>query len=314
MDAAKTVLVAGGAGFIGSHLCDALLAQKYTVICLDSLITGAKSNISEALLNPNFSFIECDITQKLPKLPKLSYIFHLASPASVIDYQANPEETALVNSMGTIAMLKLAKEHDARFLFTSTSEIYGDPLEHPQKETYWGNVNTVGIRSCYDESKRFGETMTDLYVRKYGVDGRIVRIFNTYGPRMRKTDGRVISNLVNQALEGIPLTVYGDGLQTRSFCYVSDMVDGLIKMIFTDGLKGEVVNLGNPEEYKTLDLARKVLSMTGASSTIVFRSLPKDDPKMRCPDISKAIQLLGWKPTILLEEGLTKTIEYYKLS
>ena len=314
MDPQSTVLVTGGAGFIGSHLCDALLAKKHTVICLDSLITGAKRNISEALLNPNFSFIECDVTKELPKLPSVSHIFHLASPASVIDYQANPEETALVNSLGTIAMLKLAKEHSARFLFTSTSEIYGDPLEHPQKESYWGNVNTVGIRSCYDESKRFGETMTDLYVRKYGVDARIVRIFNTYGPRMRKTDGRVISNLVNQAIEGKPLTVYGDGLQTRSFCFVSDLVDGIMKMMFTDGLNGEVVNLGNPEEYTTLDLARKVLSMTGSSSTIVFRSLPKDDPKMRCPDIAKAVKLLGWKPTILLEEGLQKTIEYYRAS
>ncbi|MBI5613801.1 SDR family oxidoreductase [Candidatus Gottesmanbacteria bacterium] len=312
MDPQRTVLVTGGAGFIGSHLCDELLAQKYSVICFDSLITGAKSNISKALTNPNFRFIECDVTQELPKLPKLSYIFHLASPASVIDYQAHPEETALVNSMGTIEMLKLAQEHQARFLFTSTSEIYGDPLEHPQKETYWGNVNTVGVRSCYDESKRFGETMTDLYVGKYGIDGRIVRIFNTYGPRMRKTDGRVISNLVNQALEGKPLTVYGDGLQTRSFCFVSDLVDGIMKMMVTDGLSGEVVNLGNPEEYTTLDLARKVLSMTGSSSTIVFYPLPKDDPKMRCPDISKAIQLLGWKPTVTLEEGLGKTIEYYK--
>ena len=243
-------------------------------------------------------------------LGPIDFIYHLASPASVPDYQKYPEETALVNSIGTRMFLKVAKAHGAKFLFASTSEVYGDPKEHPQKETYWGNVNPHGVRACYDESKRFGEMITMLYVRNHGVDGRIARIFNTYGPRMRPDDGRVVSNFINQAIAGKPLTVYGDGAQTRSFCFVSDMVDGLIR--FMDAPSGEVVNLGNPEEYTMLDLAEKIKRMTGSSSGIVHVELPEDDPTQRRPDIGKAKKLLGWEPNVSVDEGLEKTIAYYK--
>lgn len=308
----KVCVVTGGAGFIGSHLCERLLVDGHTVFCVDNLVTGSEKNIEPLKKNPDFTFIKWDVIHEFPVLPKIDYIFHLASPASVPDYQKYDEETALVNSVGTRNMLKVARAYKARFLFTSTSEVYGNPTEHPQKETYWGNVNPNGVRACYDESKRFGEMMTMLYVRTRGVDGRIVRIFNTYGPKMRKDDGRVISNFINQSLEGKPLTVYGDGKQTRSICYVSDLVDGLVKMMFSDKTMGQVVNLGNPEEYTMIDLAKKIKEMTGTQSEIVFDTLPEDDPTQRRPDITKAEQLLGWKPVVTADVGLQKTIEYYK--
>lgn len=308
----KVCVVTGGAGFIGSHLVDSLLARGYKVFALDNLITGREENLIEAKKNPDFSFINYDVTRELPVLGPVDYVYHLASPASVPDYQKYPEETALVNTIGTRGALKVAKAHDAKFLFTSTSEVYGDPKEHPQKETYWGNVNPNGIRACYDEAKRFGEMLTMLYVRNHGVDARIVRIFNTYGPRMRKNDGRVISNFINQAIAGTPITVYGDGSQTRSFCYVSDMVAGLIALMEKEGTTGEVVNLGNPEEYTMLDLAEKIKTMMEVSSAIIHTELPADDPTKRKPDISKAKSLLGWSPVVTLSEGLTKTVEYYR--
>lgn len=308
----KSCIVTGGAGFIGSHLVDSLLAKGYKVFALDNLITGREDNLAEAKKNPDFSFINYDVTRELPVLGPIDYVYHLASPASVPDYQKYPEETAMVNTMGTLGALKVAKAHGAKFLFTSTSEVYGDPKEHPQKETYWGNVNPIGVRACYDEAKRFGEMLTMLYVRKHGVDARIVRIFNTYGPRMRKNDGRVISNFINQAISGSPLTVYGDGSQTRSFCYVSDMVAGLIALMEKEGTSGEVVNLGNPEEYTMKDLAEKIKTMTGVTAPIVNTELPADDPTKRKPDIAKATTLLGWRPLVSVEEGLTKTIAYYR--
>lgn len=305
-------LVTGGAGFIGSHLVDELLRSGHKVTAVDNLITGDLINISSAKKQPNFIFLNNDVTNKLPELEKIDFIFHLASPASVIDYQKYPEETAKVNSLGTMNILELARINNARFLLASTSEIYGDPKEHPQKESYWGNVNPNGIRSCYDESKRFAETMTMLYVRKYNLDARIVRIFNTYGPRMRKTDGRVISNFINQALTNSPLTVYGEGKQTRSFCYVTDLVSGLIAAMTKEETSGEVFNLGNPEEYEVMELADKIKSLLGSSSPIVKGPLPEDDPVKRQPDISKAKKILSWEPKIRLDEGLNKTISYYK--
>lgn len=308
----KTAVVTGGAGFIGSHLVDALLARGYTVFAVDNLITGNEKNLTEAKKNTAFTFIRHDVSEGLPMVGNIDYLYHLASPASVPDYQKYPEETALVNSVGTREVLKAARAHHARFLFTSTSEVYGDPLEHPQKETYWGNVNPNGVRACYDESKRYGEMMVMLYVREHGVDGRIARIFNTYGPRMRPNDGRVVSNFVTQALAGKPLTVYGDGSQTRSFCYVSDMVDGLVLLMETDAAKGEVVNLGNPQEYTMQGLAEKIRVMTGSESEIIRTDLPQDDPSRRKPFIEKAQTLLGWKSSVPFDDGLAKTIEYYK--
>lgn len=308
----STSLIAGGAGFIGSHLCNRLLAEGHTVICIDNLITGSENNIVEAKQNSHFTFIRHDVSKDLPQLPKADYIFHLASPASPADYQTHPIETALVNSVGTMRLLDVAKSNSARFLFASTSEVYGDPKEHPQTETYWGNVNPNGVRACYDESKRFGEMMTMTYVRNSSVDGRIIRIFNTYGPRMRKNDGRVVSNFINQAINGEPLTIYGTGKQTRSFCFVDDLVEGIMKAMFVDTLAGEVINLGNPEEYSVLDLAEKIIQKTGTTSKMQFRALPQDDPEKRRPDKSKAKMLLGWEPKISVNEGLDKTIAYYK--
>ncbi|MGA3291690.1 MAG: UDP-glucuronic acid decarboxylase family protein [Candidatus Microgenomates bacterium] len=311
----KTCLVTGGAGFIGSYLCDLLIGKGYKVICLDNLLTGSKKNIEHLLSNPNFEFIEGDTTQPSEKLfgKPIDYIFHLASPASPIDYQNYSEETLLANSMGTLNILKLAKETGAKVLITSTSEIYGDPLEHPQKETYFGNVNTFGPRSCYDESKRFGEAATYVFLAKYGIDARIIRIFNTYGPRMQKDDGRVVSSFINKALANETINVDGDGTQTRSFCFVSDMVEGIMKAMFTEGTKGEIFNLGNPDEYKIKDLANKIIVLTGSKSDIKYNGkFREDDPMRRQPDISKAKEKLGWEPIVGLEEGLQKTIEYYK--
>jgi dTDP-glucose 4,6-dehydratase len=308
----QTCLVTGGAGFIGSHLVDFLLDKNFHVIAVDNLLTGSEQNLSQARDNARFSFIAADVSKDMAVNSPIEYIFHLASPASVIDYQKYPEETALVNSVGTRNMLMLAKEKHARFLFASTSEVYGDPKEHPQKETYWGNVNPNGIRSCYDESKRYGEMMTQLYYRLHSVDTRIIRIFNTYGPRMRVTDGRVISNFVNQAIKGEPITVYGDGVQTRSFCYVSDLVEGIWAVMTSDVLNGDVVNLGNTQEYTMIDLAKKIKVMTNSSSDIVHMRLPEDDPAVRKPDIAKVIRATGWKPRVTLDEGLKKTIAYYR--
>jgi nucleoside-diphosphate-sugar epimerase len=302
----KTALITGGAGFIGSHLVERLLSLHYKVICIDNLITGTKNNIEAYVSDPHFTFLHQDVLVDLPKFDSISEIYHLASPASVIDYQKYPKETALVNSLGTMKMLDLAHKYNAKFLFTSTSEVYGDPLIHPQSETYWGNVNPNGLRSCYDESKRFGEMMTMLYYRKYNTNIRIVRIFNTYGPRMRATDGRVISNFINQAISNSPITLYGDGSQTRSFCYITDLVDGIICAMQNIHTNGEVINLGNPEEYTMKALAQLIRTMTSSKSEIQYLTLPADDPKERKPDISKAKQILSWTPVVLLKIGLTK--------
>jgi dTDP-glucose 4,6-dehydratase len=309
----KTSVVTGGAGFIGSHLCDALLGLGHKVICIDNLLTGSEKNIESAKQNSNFSFMKYDIITGPPALTEhIDYVFNLASPASPMDFKTLAEEIALVNSIGTVNMLKLAKSNTARYLEASTSEVYGDPAEHPQKETYWGNVNPNGVRSCYDESKRFAEAITMVYVRKYGLDACIIRIFNTYGPRMRKDDGRVVSTFINQALEGKSLTVFGDGTQTRSFCYVSDLVSGILVVMFGDNLKGEVFNLGNPEEYTVKHLAEKIKALTHSASPITFEVLPEDDPVQRKPDISKINTSLRWAPKVSVEDGLKKTIEYYK--
>ncbi len=305
------ILVTGGAGFIGSHLCDYLLEKGHEVIAVDNLITGSKKNIEHLANNPNFKFIEKDIVKdEIEENPEI--IFHLASPASPIDYQENPEETLLVNSVGTLNMLNLAKKTNAKILIASTSEIYGDPKENPQKETYWGNANSFGPRACYDESKRFAEAATYVFLNKHGVDARIIRIFNTYGPRMQKDDGRVISNFINQCLRSEPITIYGDGSQTRSFCYVSDMIEGIYKAMFNENTKGEIFNLGNPEEYSMLELSTKIKEMTNSGQEVVYKPLPEDDPKQRRPDITKAKEELGWEPKVSVNEGLQKTIEYYK--
>ncbi len=311
----QRVLVTGGAGFIGSHLSDNLLKEGYEVTVLDNLLTGSKKNIENLLDNPNFKFIDADVSDPINQLTNqpINYIFHLASPASPIDYQNYPEETLLANSMGTINMLKLAKETGAKILIASTSEIYGDPKEHPQKETYLGNVNSFGPRACYDESKRYAEAATYVYLNKHGVDARIIRIFNTYGPRMKKDDGRVVSNFVMAAISGNTINIDGDGSQTRSFCYVSDMVDGISKAMFTEGIKGEIFNLGNPDEYTIKDLAAKVIALVGKNVEIKFSTkFREDDPMRRQPDITKAKTVLGWEPKVSVEVGLQKTIEYYK--
>lgn len=306
-----TDLITGGAGFIGSHLCDTLILKGHHIICVDNLITGDLNNIKHLQKKPKFNFIEWDVIKPLPLSEKIDSIYHLASPASPVDYQKFPLETLLVNSVGTYNLLEIAKKQKARFLLASTSEVYGDPRIHPQKEDYWGNVNPFGPRSCYDEAKRFAESITYTYIHKNGVDARIIRIFNTYGPRMQKEDGRVISNFINQALTKNPITVYGNGSQTRSFCYVDDLVLGIIGAMEKDGLSGEVINLGNPEEYKVIEIAKIVKDLTKSSSRIVFKSLPQDDPTRRRPDISKAQKLLSWTPKTKLKDGLIKTIEFF---
>jgi nucleoside-diphosphate-sugar epimerase len=311
----QNVLITGGAGFIGSHLCDLLLGKGYKVICLDNLLTGSKKNIERLLVNPNFEFIKADVNQPINHLSSqpINYIFHLASPASPVDYQNYPEETLLTNSTGTLNVLELAKKTGAKVLIASTSEIYGDPLEHPQKESYFGNANSFGPRSCYDESKRFAEAATYVYLQKYGIDARIIRIFNTYGPRMKKDDGRVVSNFINAALNGEQIKIDGDGSQTRSFCYISDMIAGICQAMFSVKTKGEIFNLGNPDEYTVKELAEKIIKLTGSESEIKYSgTFRRDDPMRRRPDISKAKKVLGWEPEVKLEEGLQKTIEYYK--
>lgn len=313
----QTALVAGGAGFIGSHLCKALIEDEVFVICVDNLITGQKSNIERLLNDPNFEFINHDVVKPLDIPRKIDAVFHLASPASPnhhskISYHAFPFETMMVNTLGTLELLKFAEKNNAKFLFTSTSEVYGDPLEHPQKEEYRGNVSTTGPRSVYDESKRFGETLTAYFGRE-GLDIRIARIFNTYGPNMRKEDRRMIVDFINEALEGKPITVFGDGTQTRSLCFVDDMVKGLMLLMFSSKTKGEVVNLGGTIEHTVLEYAQLVKELIKSKSKIVHtEDLPEDDPLRRRPDISKAKRLLNWEPKVNLAEGLKKTIEYFQ--
>ncbi|HYK08129.1 MAG TPA: UDP-glucuronic acid decarboxylase family protein [Candidatus Eisenbacteria bacterium] len=317
----QTIYVAGGAGFIGSNLCARLLQDGYTVVCLDNLITSSESTIDALKENENFHFIHVDVTALhdsiLQDVPKPDFIFHLASPASPNkngkrSFIAYPVETLLANTLGTYTLLELAKKHNARFLFASTSEVYGDPLVSPQPESYWGNVSPNGVRSVYDEGKRCGEAFVMGYVRKFGLDGRIVRIFNTYGPNMQEDDGRVVSNFILQALKGEPLTIYGDGSQTRSFCYVDDLVNGLCAFMFGEGLKGEVINIGNPNEKTIKEFATIIKSLIATNAEIVYQDLPEDDPKQRKPDISKAKKLLSWEPRVSLEEGIEKTVEYFK--
>jgi len=306
----KTIAVTGGAGFIGSHLCELLLSQGNKVIAIDNFATGRKENISHLMENENFSLLEHDITKPIPLEGKVDWVFNLASLASPLFYQKNPFETLMVNSTGTINALELAKKNSARFLQASTSEVYGDPMEHPQKETYYGNVNTVGARSCYDEGKRFSETAVLEYSKKFGIETRTARIFNTYGPRMRSDDGRVIPNFVMQAFAEKPITVYGDGKQTRSFCFISDQIAGLTALMDSDYSKP--VNIGNPEEITILELAEKIKSELGSQSKIEFKPLPEDDPLKRRADISLAKEKLGWSPKVPLEEGLKKMIEWFK--
>lgn len=303
-------LVTGGAGFVGSHLCERLLAGGYEVICVDNLITGRCQNVAGLREHPRFTYLAHDVVEPLPPLPRLDQIYHLASPASPRAYQRYPIETLRVNSEGTRHLLELAVAHGARFLYASTSEVYGDPLEHPQCEEYRGNVSSVGPRSMYDEAKRYGEALTIAYAQAYGVETRIVRIFNTYGPRMAPDDGRVVSNFIVQALRGVPLTVYGDGGQTRSFQYVDDLIEGLVRLM-TSTYRGPV-NIGNPSEYTVLELARLIQELTATAAPIEFLPLPGDDPKQRRPDIALAKTVLGWEPCVPVKVGLASTIAYFQ--
>jgi UDP-glucuronate decarboxylase len=302
------IAVTGGAGFIGSHLCERLIREGHDVICLDNFFTGSKRNIIHLMDDHRFELVRHDITE--PILLEVDRIYNLACPASPIHYQYNPVKTIKTSVLGAIHMLGLAKRVKARVLQASTSEVYGDPQVHPQKEEYWGNVNPIGIRSCYDEGKRVAETLMMDYHRQNGVDIRIVRIFNTYGPRMAENDGRVVSNFIIQALADQPLTVYGSGEQTRSFCYVDDLVEGMIRMMECDGFVGPV-NLGNPCETSILEFARRIVTLTGSGSEVVFRPLPADDPRQRQPDITLAMEKLGWEPRVDVETGLKKTIDYF---
>jgi dTDP-glucose 4,6-dehydratase len=302
-------LITGGAGFIGSHLCDHFLRLGHEVICMDNLLTGDISNIAH-IRNQNFLFIKHDVTNYIYVEGKLDYLLHFASPASPIDYEKLPIQTLKVGSLGTHKALGLAKEKKATFLLASTSEVYGDPMVHPQSEEYWGNVNPIGPRGVYDEAKRFAEAMTMAYHRVHGVDTRIIRIFNTYGPRMRLEDGRAIPNFITQALRGGDISVFGDGSQTRSFCFISDLVEGIYQVL----ISGETrpVNLGNPQELTILDLAKAVIRLTDSRSSIVYTPLPQDDPKRRQPDISRASQLCGWEPKVEFAAGLSETIAYFR--
>jgi dTDP-glucose 4,6-dehydratase len=304
------ILVTGAAGFLGSHLCDRLLRDGHQVLGMDNLVTGSLSNLAHLNGNPRFSFVKHDVTNQIDVSGPLDGVFHLASPASPIDYLALPIQTLKVGSLGTHKALGVAKAKKARFLLASTSEVYGDPLVHPQTEDYWGHVNPIGPRGVYDEAKRFAEAMTMAYHRHHGVDTRIVRIFNTYGPRMRALDGRVVSNFIVQALKGEALTVYGNGSQTRSFCFVDDLIDGIVRL-FERG-DANPTNIGNPDEFTVRQLAEHVLRLTGSRSAIVERPLPVDDPKQRRPDITRARTMLGWQPAIALEEGLRRTITHFK--
>lgn len=304
------IVVTGAAGFLGSHLCDYLVKKGHEVIGLDNLITGTTKNIEHLAGNERFKFIKHDVTEYIYISGGVDAVLHFASPASPVDYLEYPIQTLKVGALGTHKALGLAREKKARFLLASSSEVYGDPLVHPQREEYWGNVNPIGPRGVYDESKRFAEAMTFAYHRTHGIDTKIARIFNTYGPRMRSGDGRVVPNFINQALAVKPLTVYGDGSQTRSFCYVSDLIEGIYRLLISD--INEPVNLGNPQEMRIIDFARMVIELTGSKSDIVFEKLPVDDPKVRQPDISRAEKLLGWEPKVSLEKGLIQTIDYFR--
>jgi len=303
-------VVTGGAGFLGSHLVDYLLGRGHHVVVLDNLVTGSVENIEHLAGRPDFRFIKQDVTEFLFLDEPVDYVWHFASPASPVDYLELPIQTLKVGSLGTHKALGLAKHKGARFLLTSTSEIYGDPLVHPQREDYWGNVNTIGPRGCYDESKRFAEALVMAYHRQHGIDTKIVRIFNTYGPRMRLRDGRVVPAFIGQALAGEPLTVFGKGDQTRSFCYCSDLIEGIYRLMMSRG--HEPVNIGNPAELTVLEFAREIIRATGSRSKIVFRPLPQDDPRQRRPDLGRARALLRWEPRVLLAEGIVKTIEYFR--
>src|SRR5215475_4678605 len=302
-------LVTGGAGFLGSHLCDALLAEGYSVLAVDNLLTGRMSNIEHLRREGNFEFQQLDINRPFDG-GEVNYVFHLASPASPVDYMVHGIETLKVGSLGTLHALEVAHEYRAKYLISSTSECYGDPLEHPQKETYWGNVNSIGPRSVYDEAKRFSEALTMAFHRYHALDTRILRIFNTYGPRMQINDGRVIPNFMRQALRGEDLTVYGEGEQTRSFCYVSDEIEGILRLSRSD--EHLPVNIGNPTEFTILECAHQVLAITGSKSRIRYEPLPQDDPKQRCPAIGKARQLLAWEPRVDLKKGLGMSLDYFR--
>ncbi|MFH1478616.1 MAG: UDP-glucuronic acid decarboxylase family protein [Candidatus Omnitrophota bacterium] len=308
----KKVLITGGAGFLGSYLCEKFIEKDYKVICMDNLITGSLSNIEHLEKYPNFRFIKHDVSKYIDIDGDISLILHFASPASPIDYLQYPIQTLKVGSLGTHNALGVAKAKKAKFLLASTSEVYGDPKVHPQPETYYGHVNCIGPRGVYDEAKRFAEAVTMAYNKVHDVDTRIVRIFNTFGPRMRKNDGRAIPNFITQALKNEPITVYGNGKQTRSFCYVTDLIEGIYKLTQVD--HNEPVNLGNPDEMKLIDLVRVILRLTGSKSNIAYKELPEDDPKVRQPDISKAKKLLGWGPRVKLEEGLKETITWFRAS
>jgi dTDP-glucose 4,6-dehydratase len=302
-------LVTGGAGFLGSHLCDALLGEGYSVVAADNLLTGRRANIQHLQNDSRFEFVERDVCYPV-ECGAVDFVFHFASPASPVDYAAHGIETLRVGSYGTFEALAIARQYNARFMMASTSECYGDPLVHPQTESYWGHVNPIGPRSVYDEAKRFSEAVTMAHHRYHQVDTRILRIFNTYGPRMQLNDGRVIPNFMCQALRGENLTVYGDGGQTRSFCYVGDEIDGIVRL--SRAAEHDPVNIGNPTEFTILECARKVIEVTGSASKIQFEALPQDDPKQRCPDISKARRLLGWEPKVDLENGLKLSLEYFR--
>ena len=302
-------LVTGGGGFLGSHLCDRLLSMGHEVVCLDNLFTGSKINFAHLFRDPNFEFIRHDIT--FPIYLEIDWIFNLACPASPVHYQSDPVQTLKTNVHGAINVLGLAKRTGARILQASTSEVYGDPEIHPQSESYWGRVNPIGIRACYDEGKRCAETLFFDYHRQYNVDIRVVRIFNTYGPRMRPDDGRVVSSFINQALNGKDLTVFGNGLQTRSFCYVDDLIEGMLRFMSSEKNYPGPLNLGNPNEFSIMALANLIIELTGSKSSILFKQLPEDDPKQRKPDILLAQDLISWNPSIELEEGLTRTIKYF---
>ena len=303
-------LITGGAGFLGSHLCDLFLSRGHEVVCMDNFLTGSPANIKHLFGRDGFTFIKQDVTQYIHIDGPLDYVLHFASPASPIDYLEKPIQTLKVGSLGTHKTLGVAKDKGARYLIASTSEVYGDPLTHPQREDYWGNVNPVGPRGVYDEAKRFAEAMTMAYHRFHGVETRIVRIFNTYGERMRVNDGRVVPAFISQALRNEPLTVFGDGSQTRSFCYYSDLIEGIYRLLMSD--EAQPTNIGNPTEMTVLQFAQEIKRLTGTSAPIEFRPLPEDDPKIRRPDITKARSILGWEPQVPLEEGLAKTIEYFR--
>lgn len=306
----KTAVITGGAGFLGSHLCDKLVSNNINVICIDNLLTGNIKNISHLFENDKFQFVKHDVTNFIHVPGKVNYVLHFASPASPIDYMKLPIQTLKVGSLGTHKALGLAKEKNARFLLASTSEVYGDPTVHPQSEDYWGNVNPIGPRGVYDEAKRFAEALTMAYNRYHNVETRIVRIFNTFGSRMRLNDGRALPAFISQALKGDDLTVFGDGSQTRSFCYVNDQIEGIYKLLISDEVNP--INIGNPNEITILEIAKEIIKLTNSSSKIIYKELPVDDPKVRQPDITRARNILGWEPKVSREEGLIETIKYFQ--